>query len=394
MGPVSNLARIYGWKNVSNYLRVEFADKILILSIDEPYKYTNNEINELGSDGISVIPVKPCFKIKLFNFLCIIYKSLKILKIIQKKLEIKMVIQMYATPLKHALPIAVAKFLKILNRQTPLVISLHSDYEMRYKKFPLKIMLPLIWKFIFKFTTCVRSVSKDILTPVYKYGFKGKFEVIPNRMDLNFFASKPSQVELENFLKNFKLDFLATSATKPFIILSVGRFIKEKNFPNMLRAFHKFNQKYPNSIYLIAGNGPLKNYLIELSEKLGIIQKVKFLGFLPHESLRILYWVSDVLLFVSIVEGQPRTAVEALATGLPVITHNKGQVTEIINEENGYIVSPYSIREITEALEKIFNKRGKFQESRERIFSTTIKKFNFNIVLRKEMEFYLKCLES
>src|SRR5699024_8269918 len=103
-----------------------------------------------------------------------------------------------------------------------------------------------------------------------------------------------------------------------FLILSVGELNKNKNHETIIRSIAKLSDL--NVHYVICGQGPLKNYLRELSIELGIEKRVHLLGY--REDIPEICKVSDVFAFPSIREGLGMAALEAMASNLPILTSN------------------------------------------------------------------------
>lgn len=97
----------------------------------------------------------------------------------------------------------------------------------------------------------------------------------------------------------------------------VGRFSSQKNHLFLLDAFAKVNQREPNSLLLLAGDGPLKPAIMKRIKELKVENKVKLLG--VREDIERLLQAFDQFIFPSHHEGLPVTLIEAQGAGLPCI---------------------------------------------------------------------------
>ena len=189
------------------------------------------------------------------------------------------------------------------------------------------------------------------------------WRIIPNKEILDRFQQPPSKVDLEKTINNLELEGIVGNS---IIFLTVSRLIVAKNIEKMLRAFAMTTNKSPNIFYLIAGEGPLRSHLERLVQLLGIEEKVRFLGYVPHNELRCLYHISDVFYYATLYEGQPRVIVEALLSNLPIICTNYGQVCEVVEYGmDGLWVDPNDIESITDAIIQLAsdaNLRNKMSE--------------------------------
>ena len=105
---------------------------------------------------------------------------------------------------------------------------------------------------------------------------------------------------------------------------------------------------------MIAGEGEQLNYLIRLTNELNISDNVTFLG--VRNDLPDLLAAADSVLMPSLKEGFPRTAIEAMAAGKPIIATNVGGTSEaIINGETGILVPAKNIEVMSSTLLRLVN---------------------------------------
>lgn len=136
--------------------------------------------------------------------------------------------------------------------------------------------------------------------------------------------------------------------------LCVGRIELRKNIPNLLRAFAQFATDY-SEIKLVLAGQPGYGYLFikKLIKRLGLIDKVKLLSYVPSQHLPILYAKSQGVVFASQYEGFGFPILEGWASGVPVLTSNYGAMAEIADKA-AFLVDPQSITEITSGLKSLF----------------------------------------
>lgn len=124
-----------------------------------------------------------------------------------------------------------------------------------------------------------------------------------------------------------------------FLIGNVGRFTKQKNQKRLLDIYANVLTKEPNAYLLLCGDGPLKEELTSYVHKLGIENKVIFIGNVPNvnEYLQAL----DLFLLPSLFEGLPVSVVEAQAAGLPCLCSD--EVTNEVAITDGTYFLPLSL---------------------------------------------------
>lgn len=149
------------------------------------------------------------------------------------------------------------------------------------------------------------------------------------------------------------------------VLLTIGEMIKRKNHETILRSLVEL--KNQNYILLLCGKGKLENYLKELSSKLGISDRVRFLGY--RNDIPEICVASDIFVFPSYQEGLPVAVIEAMAAGLPVIASKiRGNTDLIQNGYGGYLHDPEDYRGIARSIDKMIenkklrNKMGDFNK--------------------------------
>lgn len=128
------------------------------------------------------------------------------------------------------------------------------------------------------------------------------------------------------------------------VVGGIGRLHPQKNFPLFLEVAAEVSARFPQAVFVIAGDGQDRELLEDLSRKLGIAEKVRFLGFVKE--LRELYLVMDVLLFPSLFEGTPLTIFGALAVGLPVVASRVDGIAETLRDGKDAILAPPEDKEL------------------------------------------------
>jgi teichuronic acid biosynthesis glycosyltransferase TuaC len=111
-----------------------------------------------------------------------------------------------------------------------------------------------------------------------------------------------------------------------FVILSVGALISRKCHELTLQAL----QRLPDASLLIAGEGPLLAQLQALAGTLGVADRVRFLGGVPHAELPRLYRAADVSVLASDREGWANVLLESMACGAPVVATDVNGAAEIV----------------------------------------------------------------
>ncbi|MCY7274426.1 MAG: MSMEG_0565 family glycosyltransferase [Phormidesmis sp. CAN_BIN44] len=145
------------------------------------------------------------------------------------------------------------------------------------------------------------------------------------------------------------------------IYLTVGGIEPRKNSIRLLQAFGQVLEDHQMAQLVIAGGATLFDYqtyrddFFALADRLGIqIGRSLILpGVVSDAELPILYRTVDAFVFPSTKEGWGLVVLEAIASGLPVITSNQPPFTEFLSETQALLVSPDSIDEIASAMRSV-----------------------------------------
>jgi len=130
-----------------------------------------------------------------------------------------------------------------------------------------------------------------------------------------------------------------------FVIGGVGRLTEQKGFKYLLEAANSVLAKREDVIFIIAGDGPLREELYTYMHELKLEGHVKFLGF-RSDILRILA-AMDLFVMPSLDEGLPMAMLEAMASRVPVIVTAVGEIPRVIkNEENGILIETRNSKDL------------------------------------------------
>lgn len=142
-----------------------------------------------------------------------------------------------------------------------------------------------------------------------------------------------------------------TDSIVRFIYL--GRVSKLKGIDELIEAFDLLSKDYNNFTCKIIGHGDspdvLNRYKKIITNK-GLNDKINFLGRITGPAKYELLSLSDIYVFPSYMEGCPTSVIEALASGLFVVSTDVGALGKIIDIENGLKIKPRQIEELKEAL--------------------------------------------
>ena len=131
---------------------------------------------------------------------------------------------------------------------------------------------------------------------------------------------------------------------------TAGRLTAQKALGDALEAL----ARVPDVELLVLGDGPERDALERHASRLGISDRVRFLGAGTRDDVLTLFRAVDAALLTSAWENLPHTLLEALAAGTPVIATAVGGIPEVVVDgENGLLVPPHDVGAIASAIERI-----------------------------------------
>ncbi len=125
---------------------------------------------------------------------------------------------------------------------------------------------------------------------------------------------------------------------KKKIVLHVGRVVKEKNLELLINEAQSIINKKPNIVFLIVGKGPAEEHYKNLVTMKGLDEHFIFTGFVPKKELPDYYATADVFAFPSYFDTQGLVALEAMASGLPVVAPAHSGSSDFVEDgKSGYL---------------------------------------------------------
>jgi glycosyltransferase involved in cell wall biosynthesis len=160
--------------------------------------------------------------------------------------------------------------------------------------------------------------------------------VLPNIVDLDRFAPAPGRVPGLHIIVTRNLEPIYDNASA-------------------LLALAQLRQRVPAATMTIAGSGPEEGRLKRLAVRLELNDAVRFAGRLDREEIAVLYRSADVSLNPSLVDNMPNSLLEALASGVPVVSSDVGGVPYMVKHEHDAMLVPAgSPDRMAEAIARIF----------------------------------------
>jgi len=180
-----------------------------------------------------------------------------------------------------------------------------------------------------------------------------------------------------------------------FIFL--GRISKLKGIDELVTAIKEYNKLYSNFSCILIGHedkpGVFEGYKKMVQDN-GLSEKVLFAGRILGPKKFEMLSQADIFIFPSHTEGCPTSVIEALASGLFVISTKVGAINEIINETNGIKVNPGNSTELVHAMYEATEKIGTIRSLRRTISADAHKKYEVGIIANEFLKTYAELINN
>ena len=199
---------------------------------------------------------------------------------------------------------------------------------------------------------------------------------------------------IHNIIENYK-SARSLEKNKKIKILSVGRFVKEKDYPTMLKAISELVLLTENKLYndwelVIVGYGALELELKSIVKGYNLTNRVRFL---PGDNIKVKeqYFNSDIYISTSKYEGLSNTIMEAMSYGIPVIATDAGDSSYLVKDNyNGFVCQVSDYESISCGLLKLL----KSENLRVQLGANSIKVLEKDFSKESIIKKYIKIIEQ
>jgi glycosyltransferase involved in cell wall biosynthesis len=177
--------------------------------------------------------------------------------------------------------------------------------------------------------------------------------VVPNGIDFKAFNERATGKRIRRALQIGKNEKM---------ILYLGRISKEKRLETLLHAAKYLDEDVK---IVIGGTGPALQHYTNLAKRLGVSERVNLVGFVNESDIQEYYAACDTFCIPSTFEILCTTALEAFATGTPVVAADSMGFHDLIkNGENGEKFKPGDSRSCANKIKKVLNNISSYKEMR------------------------------
>jgi glycosyltransferase involved in cell wall biosynthesis len=238
----------------------------------------------------------------------------------------------------------------------PSVVTIHDCIHLMFPQY-LPNRLAYLYARTFLWSAAHRSARVLTVSEASKHDIlrffaipEAKIEVIYNGIDESF-GSPPPGDEVSRVRERYQLNHE--------FILYAGNIKPHKNLERLIEAFHQLRTEgFHHLTLLIIGDEISRYPALRLAVHRHKLHKsVRFLGFVPDQTLAVLYRLASVFVFPSLYEGFGLPPLEAMASGTPVVTSNVSSLPEVTSDA-ALLIDPHDPAAIADGIRQVLTDRA------------------------------------
>lgn len=272
----------------------------------------------------------------------------------------------------------------------PLVFTHHTLYEQYTHYLPVDV--PVVEEYVINLVSGYCNLCDEVFAPsgsvadlLRDRGVETPIDVIPTGIDVDEFGSGDG----ESFRNQYDIP------EDVFLVGHLGRLAEEKNLPFLGRTVAKFLDENPESHFLLVGEGPTEDQILDLFDDRDLADRLHHVGILQGQDLYDAYASMDVFAFASTTETQGMVLVEAMSSGTPVVALDaSGSRDVIVDHETGRLVESESVSDFSEAMEWVKYFTGGDREELEKKVIQRAREFSMDNTATKALNLYSDVLDN
>jgi glycosyltransferase involved in cell wall biosynthesis len=211
---------------------------------------------------------------------------------------------------------------------------------------------------------------------------------IPNGIDLDA-ARNWVSIDVQRVL----VHRLQLAARQP-LLFSVGRLEQNKGFDVMLDALARIRSALPSKwLWLLVGDGPERNALLERVRKYQFRDHVRLLGSVDDVTLHNLFELATLFVHPTLYEGSSLVTLEAMCHGRPLLGTQVGGIADkILRGVNGYIVPPGDVQALSDKILLSLRDNNKLRAMGSASFTLARERFDWRVVINQTLSLYQQVL--
>ncbi len=257
--------------------------------------------------------------------------------------------------------ISIIQFVKIISKHNVDIVNTHSSWDSwiasiaarisshkpiiirtRHLSTPVSkgLLSRIVYQYLPRLVITTGNSIRESLININRFTHD-KIVSIPTGVDLDVFCPRPVTNELRS-------KFGISKEGKAIGTIAALRSWKGHDY--LLEAAKILIEKRKDTKFVIAGDGPRYNHLVEKAKSMGITNHVLFLGY--RDDIPDILSMLDVVVLPSYAnEGVPQSILQAMAMGKPVVASSAGSIPEVVHDkETGILVEPKNANALAEGI--------------------------------------------
>jgi glycosyltransferase involved in cell wall biosynthesis len=241
----------------------------------------------------------------------------------------------------------------------------------------------IIDKVLSPFASKVITVSDEVKKFYTDWGLpESKLVTVYNGVDVDTFSQEIDVTELK---KTWSI------GPDEIIIGWLGRMVPAKDLETLLLAFKETRESHTNARLLLVGDGPDKDDIVALGEKLEISDAIIYAGF--QKKVLEFYHLMDLVVLSSTREGHPIVALEAMACARPMVATRVGGVPELVQDGvTGHIVPAQQPAAFAAALNKMLENSELRKQQGLAAQQLIRDKYSVHVMIKQHEDIYLAAI--
>lgn len=197
----------------------------------------------------------------------------------------------------------------------------------------------------------------------------------------------PNGVDVEQFQPGLLTSLTSSKLSLPNrYALFVGKLEARKGVHYLLQSM----KRNPNLIdVVVAGGGPEFDQLTRMASKLGLSEKVHFLGPVEFNDLREIYSGASFLIVPSLAEGLPLVMLEGMSSGLPVVASKISGMEQVLEDGmNGFLIRPGDVNGLAQAINRLWTDENLTEKMGDNARKKIVSNYSWRSVARQLLDAY------
>ena len=206
---------------------------------------------------------------------------------------------------------------------------------------------------------------------------KKQIQNINNAIDFNEYVQN---LQIEEILSEYDIP------AQKFIVGAIGRLTAQKDWETFIFASKEVLRNYPETIFIITGEGELRNQIEKLIFTLGLEKNVVLTGYV--KDIYKIFSILDVFVNTSLWEGLPYVLLEAMKFKKPIIATDTGNESIILHEKSGFITPVKDYKAIAQKICELIKDKQKTILMGKEGNEILTRKYSFELFIKKHQQLY------